>query len=67
LLSGADIGSLDGLRRIKLKGGRIIAQSPSCSLIPQPLKRVVIEKIVDLEAGSDEIVQHIISHVGGGP
>jgi two-component system chemotaxis response regulator CheB len=66
LLSGADIGSLDGLRRIKLKGGRIIAQSPGCSLIPQPLERVVQEKIVDLEAGSDEIVQHIISHVGGG-
>jgi two-component system chemotaxis response regulator CheB len=66
LLSGADIGSLDGLRKIKLKGGRIIAQSPSCSLIPQPLERVAQEKIVDLEAGSDEIVQHIISHVGGG-
>jgi two-component system chemotaxis response regulator CheB len=65
LLSGADIGSLDGLRGIKLKGGRIIAQTPTCSLIPQPLERVVQEKIVDLEAGSDEIVQHIISRVGG--
>jgi two-component system chemotaxis response regulator CheB len=67
LLSGADIGSLEALRTIKAKGGRIIAQTPSCSLVPQPLERVVQEKIVDLEAGSDEIVQHIISHVGGQP
>ncbi len=65
LLSGADIGSLEALRRIKAQGGRIIAQTPSCSLVPQPLERVVQERIVDLEAGSDEIVQHIISHVGG--
>ncbi|HYA03938.1 MAG TPA: response regulator [Syntrophobacteria bacterium] len=65
LLSGADIGSLEGFRKIKAKGGRIIAQTPSCSLVPQPLERVVQEKMVDLEAGSDEIVQHIMSHVGG--
>ena len=55
LLSGADVGNLDGLRRIREKNGRIIAQRLNTCMVPHPLKAAIQADLVDKEAEADEI------------
>ena len=61
LLSGAQVGNLQGLRRIKAIDGRIISQKSDTCMITAPLKKALDEQLVTLEAGSSEIVNMILT------
>ncbi len=60
LLSGADVGNLEGLRDIKEKNGRIIAQPLRSCMVPGSLEKVFQAGLVDREAGTKEIVEQIL-------
>jgi len=60
LLSGADVGSLEGLRSVKEKNGRIIAQKLCNCMVPDPLEKAFQEGLVDGEAGMEKIVEQIL-------
>ena len=60
LLSGADIGDLEGLRRIKEKSGQIIVEEPDSCMVPFSLERVIHAKLADLEISPFDIASHII-------
>lgn len=60
LLSGADVGDLEGLRGIKEKNGRIIAQTLRSCTVPGPLEKAFQAGLVDREAGTKEIVEQIL-------
>jgi len=49
LLSGADVGELEGLRAIKQRNGRIIAQKVDSCLVPRSLQNAIQANLVDLE------------------
>jgi len=59
LLSGATVGNLDGLRRIKEKNGQIIVQPLGSSMVPEQLEKAIQAGLVDREACADEIVKQI--------
>jgi len=60
LLSGADAGNMDGLRRIQEKHGKIITQKLDTCMIPEPLERLIREQISASEADSDEMIRQIM-------
>jgi two-component system chemotaxis response regulator CheB len=59
LLSGADVGDLEGLRAIKQKNGRIIAQKLNSCLVPRSLQNAVQANLVDLEGDCFEMAMQI--------
>ena len=59
LLSGASVGSLDGLRCIKEKKGQIIVQPPGSSMVPEQLEKVIQTGLADREAGAEETVKQM--------
>ncbi|OEU67570.1 MAG: hypothetical protein BA867_03885 [Desulfobacterales bacterium S5133MH16] len=59
LMSGADVGDLDGLRSIKEKSGRIIAQKLNSCMVPYPLEKAIEAGLVDQEASHVEIARQI--------
>ena len=59
LLSGATVGSLDGLQRIKEKNGQIIVQPLDSSMVVVQLEKAILAGLVDREAGAEEIVNQI--------
>jgi len=65
LLSGADVGDLDGLQAIKQRSGRIIVQELNCCLAPHSLRRVVQAHLVDFEGTHDEIAKAILQQSTG--
>jgi two-component system, chemotaxis family, protein-glutamate methylesterase/glutaminase len=60
LLSGSEIDCMEGIRKIKEKGGRIIVQTPESSMVPYSLQRIIHEDIVDVNADPFEIAEHIL-------
>ena len=64
LLSGAEVGSLDGLRNIQKRNGRIIAQQVTSCMVPNPLEKAIQSKVVDSEMPAEEIVRRIIYYSG---
>ncbi len=61
LLSGAQVGSLEGLRRIKTIDGWIIAQKTDTCVITAPLGKALDEQLVTLEATASEIANMILT------
>ncbi len=59
LLSGAEAGSLKGLRHIRQRGGRIISQDVRECLVPHPLKAAIRTGLVSDAMGVREIVAEI--------
>lgn len=59
LLSGAVVGELDGLRKIKEKKGRIIAQQLDSCMVPYPIERAIDAQLVEMEANPTEIARQI--------
>lgn len=59
LMSGADVGDLDGLRNIKEKNGRIIAQKLSSCMVSYPLEKAIEADLVEQEASHVEIARQI--------
>ena len=55
LLSGAEVGNLEGLRRIKAMNGRIVSQKSDTCMITTPLEKALDEQLVDMEASTSEI------------
>ncbi len=60
LLSGADLGNMEGLQYIKEKNVPIIAQRLDSCLVDSPLKKAVNAQLVCLDVNFDEIVKHIM-------
>jgi two-component system, chemotaxis family, protein-glutamate methylesterase/glutaminase len=63
LLSGSEMDCLEGIRKIKEKGGRIIMQTPESSMVPFTLQRIIHEGIVDINADPLKIAEHILLDV----
>jgi len=61
LLSGADVGNLKGLRRIKEKNGIIISQKPETCMIPEPLQKAKQAGLVAFEDDPISIVKRILN------
>ena len=61
LLSGAQVGNLEGLRRIKAIDGWIISQESDTCMITAPLEQALDEQLITLEASSSEIVNMILT------
>jgi len=59
LLSGADVGDLEGLRAIKQRNGRIIAQKLDSCLVPRSLRNAVQANLIDLEGNHVEMAAQI--------
>ena len=59
LMSGADVGDLDGLRNIREKNGRIIAQKLNSCVIPYPLEKAIEADLVEQEVSHVEIARQI--------
>ncbi len=59
LLSGAVVGELDGLRKIKEKNGRIIVQQLHSCMVPYPLEKAIDAQLVESEANPAEIARQI--------
>ena len=59
LMSGADVGNLDGLRNIKKKNGRIIAQKLNTCMLPYSLEKAIEADLVEREASHVEIARQI--------
>jgi two-component system, chemotaxis family, protein-glutamate methylesterase/glutaminase len=64
LLSGATIGNLDGLGKIRQRKARIIAQQLDSCLLPHSLQRAIDAHMVDSEATHEEIARQIRSSMG---
>jgi chemotaxis response regulator CheB len=67
LLSGADIGDIEGLRRIKEKSGRIIVEEPDSCVVPFSLERVIQAKLADLETSPFKIANQIVDYTSSNP
>lgn len=50
LLSGAEIGQMEGLKKVKEHGGRVVVTKPESSMVSDPLEKAVSEGIVDEQA-----------------
>jgi len=61
LLSGADVGNLNGLRRIKEKNGMIISQKPDTCMIPGPIQKAKKANLITYEAKPTHIVKRIFN------
>lgn len=59
LLSGAEIGSFDGLRKIRQNGGKIIIQNRSACVVPSPLQMVAEQDLFDLELNIEDIIKEL--------
>jgi len=61
LLSGAQVGNLEGLRHIKAIDGWIISQKSDTCMVAAPLEKVLDEQLATLEASSSEIANMILT------
>lgn len=59
LMSGADIGSLAGLQRLKEKKGRITAQKKDTCMVSAPVEFALQARLVENEMGIPEILKRI--------
>lgn len=64
LLSGADVGNLDGLRSVKRKNGQVIAQQLTSCMVPYSLERTIQAGLVESEASPVEIAGRIVQYAG---
>ena len=62
-LSGAQMQGVEGVRRIKAKGGSIVAQSPSTAMVPAPVEKIISKGMADMKAAPPEIIEYIIGGV----
>ena len=63
LLSGADPGSLDGLRRFRAKNGKIIIQKPSTCMVSEHVEEIKQAGLADADVVPEEIVEIIAEHL----
>lgn len=61
LLSGAETGSLEGLRYVREKGGSIFGQNHSSCIMPDFLTQITQEKLIDEELRPEAIASRVIS------
>ncbi|QTA78305.1 Two component system response regulator/histidine kinase, CheB domain-containing and DUF4388 [Desulfonema limicola] len=59
LLSGANIGTMEGLAYVKKHQGIIIAQQPDSCLIPYPLEKAAAKGLITSEADIKEVINII--------
>jgi two-component system chemotaxis response regulator CheB len=59
LLSGAEVGDLEGLQNIKQRKGQIIAQKLNSCLAPHSLQKAIQANLVDLEGDDYEMAMQI--------
>jgi two-component system, chemotaxis family, protein-glutamate methylesterase/glutaminase len=59
-LSGSEMECLEGIRKIKEKGGRIITQTPESSMVPCSLQKIIQKGIVDVTVDPFEIADHLL-------
>jgi len=60
LLSGAQVGNLDGLRRMKDRGGRVLAQPPNLCLTPHLLESAFENRLIDFTGNLEEMIFAIL-------
>ena len=60
LLSGAKVRGLEGIRAIREKGGRVIAQTPDSSMVPVSLEKIIATGAAELTAAPSKIADHIL-------
>ncbi len=63
LLSGAEVGNMEGLQSIRENNGRVIIQELASCMIPFPLEEAMREQFVDYQANQTEIVEQILRGV----
>jgi len=63
LLSGAEVGNMEGLQSIRENNGRVIIQELASCMIPFPLEEAMREQCVDYQANQTEIVEQILRGV----
>ncbi len=66
ILSGMGKDGVEGLKKIKEAGGRVIAQKPQSCILPSMPERAVKAGVVDVVAKPDKIAEKIIKMVKGG-
>ncbi len=60
LLSGARVGNLEGLFRIRHTGGRVLAQPPGLCLTPHLLENAFDQKLIDFAGNLEEMIFDIL-------
>jgi two-component system, chemotaxis family, protein-glutamate methylesterase/glutaminase len=63
LLSGAEVGDLEGLRSVTQAKGRVIAQQLDSCLLPYSLERAMMARLVDLEGTPATLARQILQGV----
>jgi hypothetical protein len=61
VLSGAEVGLLDGLINVRAQGGRIYAQRRGTCLIPTPIQRCVENHLISREMEISEMQRRLIA------
>jgi two-component system chemotaxis response regulator CheB len=61
-LSGAEIGTLEGVRAVRAGGGRVVAADPKLAVLADALETLVDSGLVDRVISPAEIVPHILNH-----
>ncbi len=59
LLSGAETGHMEGLKKVKENGGHIIVAKPESSMVSDPLESVVSEGLADMQTGPQKLFEAI--------
>ncbi len=65
LLSGAEIGNLEGLHYVQEKGGSIFVQNHSSCVMPDFLLPIIKEKLADEEIKPEAIAERIVTWADG--
>jgi len=60
LLSGAQVENMEGLRRIKARGGRVVSQPPGLCLTPHLLEKPFADGLIDFSGSLEEVIFEIL-------
>ena len=59
LLSGSEVGTLDGLKSVRKNGGKIIIQKRSSCMVSASLQKVADEDLADMELDIEKIAKEV--------
>ena len=59
LLSGSEVGTLEGIKSLHKNGGKIIIQKRSSCMVSEPLQKVFDEDLVDMELDIEKIAKEV--------
>jgi two-component system chemotaxis response regulator CheB len=59
LLSGSEIGTLNGLKKVRSKGGKIIIQKRHSCVVSTSLEKIIEEELFDMELDIDSIAKEV--------